>query len=237
MDGIETILPPAVSAVVVRRDVEGAELFPGEAAAIARAVEPRRREFATGRWCARAALTALGFPPQPVPVDPDGAPRWPTGVVGSITHCAGYRACAVARASRFTGIGIDAEPDAPLPRGLLEAIALSEEQASIHELGRCVPQRNWDRLLFSIKEAVYKACSPLTENRLGFEDATIVIDPHSASFRARLRPPRHDGLSDLPDALAGHWLVADGVILTATTVPAPPASRRAQPPVTGSVGQ
>ncbi|MFF9486115.1 hypothetical protein [Streptomyces sp. NPDC014676] len=61
------------------------------------AVERRRREFATGRVCARQALAALGVPPSgPLPRGSAGAPSRPGGVRGGITHCPGHRAAAVA---------------------------------------------------------------------------------------------------------------------------------------------
>lgn len=84
----------------------------------------RQREFATARSCARTALARLGVPPVPVLASPRGAPRWPAGVVGSITHCDGYRAAAVAYTRDVVSLGIDAEPDEPLPNdGTLGPIA------------------------------------------------------------------------------------------------------------------
>src|SRR6266851_1633075 len=74
------------------------KLLPAEAAAIATANPARRTEFAAGRAVARAALAGLDVPAGPILPGRAGEPRWPDGVVGSITHCAGYRACAVARA-------------------------------------------------------------------------------------------------------------------------------------------
>src|SRR5260370_38373827 len=90
-------------------------LFPAEEAAVAGAAQKRRREFAAVRACARRALTSAGFEPGPVPRGSSGAPVWPPGVVGSMTHCDGYRACAIGRADAYAAIGIDAEPHELLP--------------------------------------------------------------------------------------------------------------------------
>ena len=76
------------------------------------------------RTCARIALGRLGLPPAPLLSGPKREPLWPDGVVGSITHCDGYRAVAVARADQLASIGIDAEPHAELPAGILARIAL-----------------------------------------------------------------------------------------------------------------
>ena len=47
------VLPETV--VVVDTDVYHDDRFPEEAALVSRAVAKQRREFATGRWCARRA--------------------------------------------------------------------------------------------------------------------------------------------------------------------------------------
>ena len=57
---IERILPSQVTAAESFGDDPAAELFPQERLVIARATESRRKEFATARACARAALARLG---------------------------------------------------------------------------------------------------------------------------------------------------------------------------------
>jgi 4'-phosphopantetheinyl transferase EntD len=209
---IERILPGAVVAVEAGDDERAVLLFPEEEAMVARAVAKRRREFATGRDCARRALQRLGAPAGPIPGGHRGEPVWPAGVVGSITHCRGYRGCAVARTADLAAIGIDAEPHEPLPAGLVERVAGAEERSGIAALTRADPAISWDRLLFSAKEALYKAWYPLAERWLGFEDAVLTIDPQERTFAARLLVPGP------VDAFEGRWLVADGLILTAVTV-------------------
>src|SRR6185295_10925222 len=122
------LMPASAAVVEVHGDIADAPLYPEEKEVIERAVEKRRREFRTGRACARAALAKLGVEARAIPSGPKGAPQWPAGIAGSITHCDGYRACAVAHQADLVSIGIDAEPDAPLPEGLLADIALPEER-------------------------------------------------------------------------------------------------------------
>jgi 4'-phosphopantetheinyl transferase EntD len=217
---LEQILPPGVIVVSRRDDDLGARLFPEEERTVARAVQKRRREFVTGRACAREALARLGIPPQAVPSGSRGNPEWPEGVVGSITHCEGYRACAVARGSDFATLGVDAEIDAGLPQGLLGDIALPEERERLAGLAREHPGRRWDRILFSVKESVYKAWFPLAERWLGFEDAVVTIDPDEHTFSARLLVPGPALRGDDLTGFSGRWTVADGVILTAIAVSA-----------------
>jgi len=217
---IEEILPPGVAAAEAFGDTAPALLFPAEEAAIARAVAKRRSEFATGRACARAALAKLGLPPVPIVPGPRGAPQWPPGVTGSITHCAGYRASAVARLADVASLGLDAEPNAPLPDGVLERIAVAQERAWLPELAAAVPGVSWDRLLFCAKESVYKAWFPLTGRWLGFEQAAVTVEPQSRTFTARLLEPAEACDGRRLAGFDGRWLVRDGLVLTAITVPA-----------------
>jgi 4'-phosphopantetheinyl transferase EntD len=146
-----------------------------------------------------------------------GEPCWPDGVVGSLTHCTGYRGAVVGCRSAVRSVGIDAEPHDVLPHGVLDAISLPAERS---EIPRKLPGLNWDRILFCAKEATYKTWFPLTKRWLGFEDAHITFEadsPGSAAggFISRILI---DGetLSGPPlTALRGRWLVDRDLVLTA----------------------
>lgn len=222
---IEEILPATAIAVEARSDRPGVALFPEEEEVVVRAVERRRQEFATARACARAALERLGFPAQAVPTGASGEPRWPTGVVGSITHCDGYRACAVARDTELLSVGIDAEPNLPLPDGVLADIALPEERAWVRQRLAAAPATRWDRLLFSAKEAVYKTWFPLAGRWLGFEDARLAFDLEAGAFSARLLVPGPRVAGAELRAFHGRWIVREGIVLTAIAQPAATSRR------------
>jgi 4'-phosphopantetheinyl transferase EntD len=115
---LELILPADVESQECFDEASGGVLFPEEERIIAHAVESRRRQYAAVRSCARACLARLGYARVPILPGIGGAPTWPAGVLGSMTHCAGYAAAAVGPLSRISAIGIDAEPDAPLPEGV-----------------------------------------------------------------------------------------------------------------------
>ncbi|GAA3348296.1 4'-phosphopantetheinyl transferase [Amorphoplanes nipponensis] len=217
---IDRLLPPAVVPVEAFADRPGEPVFPGEQDLIGDAVEGRRREFVTGRRCAREALGRLGHPPAPIRRGPRREPCWPAGVIGSITHCAGYRAAAVARATDLAGLGIDAEPHEPLPDGVRAMVTAPGDAELLDELARRDASTHWDRLLFSAKESVYKAWYPLTGRWLGFEDARLSIDPATATFTAYVLVDgrRDDGGPPLTE-VTGRFLVERGLILTAVTVP------------------
>jgi 4'-phosphopantetheinyl transferase EntD len=220
---IERILPPSVASAEWFGDDPGAIPFPAEQAFIANAPESRRKEFATGRACARAALARLGQPAAAVPRGPAGAPQWAAGIVGSITHCAGYRAAAVALATDVVSLGVDAESDEPLPdHGMLEMIASREERARLRELAAGRPGICWERLLFSTKESVYKTWFPLTRSWLGFESADVTIDACGGTFTARLLVSGPVVNGSPLTLLHGRWLACDGFLVTAIAVPNAP---------------
>jgi 4'-phosphopantetheinyl transferase EntD len=216
---IEKLLSPVVECVEAFGDIPAEPVFPGEEDLVANAVEGRRREFVTARRCAREALERLGYSPAPIRPGARREPRWPAGVIGSITHCAGYRAAAVARRSGLAGIGIDGEPHGPLPNGVAEVVAGPDERAALAELARTDPAVHWDRLLFSAKESIYKAWYPLCGSWLGFEDVRLHIDPSDGSFIGHLlvNGARLDGRPPLT-RLHGRYLVDRNLVLTAVTV-------------------
>lgn len=215
---IEAILPAGVVCAEAREG-EPPPLHPEEEALVSRAVAKRRREFAAGRACAREALGALGVPPAPILSGARGEPLWPEGIVGSITHCDGYRACAAARQREMLSVAIDAEPHAPLPEGLLPDIARPEERPHLAELARADPAIHWDKLLFSAKESVYKAWYPLAERWLGFEDAVLSIDPNAGTFSARLLVGGSLAGEARLGGFEGRWAVGDGLVATAIALP------------------
>jgi 4'-phosphopantetheinyl transferase EntD len=218
---IEEIVPKSAACAESFGEPLGTGLFPAEETLVARATEKRRLEFTTGRECARSALSALGVPAAPILRGYRGAPQWPDGMVGSIAHCAGYCAAAVARAQDLVTVGLDAEPNAPLPGGVLELVSLPAERARLRDLTATAPGISWDRMLFCAKEAVYKAWFPLTGQWLGFADADITIDPAGGTFSARLLVPVPvPDAAPLGDGFTGRWLASADLILTAIAVPA-----------------
>lgn len=218
---IGKILSPDVTYEESFDDITDEALFPEEAAVIERAVDKRRREFTTARVCARRALLKLGRPAAPLLRGAHGEPRWPTGVVGSITHCQGYRAAVVGEASRVAAIGIDAEPNEPLPGPtLLRSIAQPRERADVDTLAHTFPGVCWDRLLFCAKEATYKSWFTLTGSWLGFDDALVHMLPHERAdaFAVRLLIPGPVVDGQKIDAFYGRWVLGRGVLATAIVV-------------------
>ncbi len=216
------ILPDVVACSQAFGDPADVVVLPEEQTAIAGAVEKRRREYGTVRHCARTALRELGVAPVPILSGGRREPLWPPGVVGSLTHCMGYRAAAVGRDREVHTIGIDAEPHQPLTAEVLGLIALDGERAHLEELAATDGRTRWDRLLFCAKEAVYKAWFPLTLGWLGFEQAAVTIDPVELTFSARLLVPGPLVDGERLTGFDGRWVVRHGLVVTAVALPASP---------------
>lgn len=128
------------------------------------------------------------------------------------------------RLTDLASLGIDAEPDGPLPEGVQDGIALPAEAARLRRLDEEHPGVHWDRLLFSAKESVYKAWFPLTGQWLDFAEADIEItaDPHDrrrGTLHATLLVPGPTVSGRRVGHFDGRWTARDGLVATAVTVP------------------
>jgi len=199
----------ALLARILAADLFGAEmedlgqqvsLFPAEEALVERFVAKRQREFALGRACARAALEKLGHGDAVIGRDANGAPLWPEGIVGSITHTKDYAAALVGEASRFSGIGVDAERVGGVTRNLWPRLFDAAELEYLAALDDAA-QTCAAALIFSAKETSYKAwgCS----GPLSFQE--IRITPHANGFAAA-----RDG-----ESLQGRYVMEGGLMVTA----------------------
>ncbi|MDV8075977.1 4'-phosphopantetheinyl transferase [Rhodococcus sp. IEGM 1370] len=219
---IESILPNGVVSAELFADPPGLTPHPLEAPLVAKAVDKRKREFTSARHCARVAMEKLGVEPAPIMRGKSGAPQWPKGVVGSLTHCDGYRGAVLAYSMQVRSVGIDAEPHGPLPDGVLGAVSLEAEREWLATVGR--EDVHWDRVLFCAKEATYKAWEPLTGRWLGFEDAHITFertgsgDDVSGTFHSELLVPGETTSGPPLRAFDGRWMVAGGLVMTAISV-------------------
>lgn len=182
-------------------------LHPEEQGAVAQASTARQREFATGRWLARRLLQELGEPVVAIGRNADRTPHWPAGWVGSITHSGPGCAVAIGRASDLHGLGIDLEPDRAVKPGVERMVCFGDELAWIAAEGEGEVGRRC-RLVFSAKEAVYKAFHPRTGRVWRFAEVALEIDLVRGRFEARL--PADAG----PAAIAGRILCRDGWIVS-----------------------
>jgi 4'-phosphopantetheinyl transferase EntD len=163
------MLPPGpVGATTPITDASG--LYAEEARCVAGSVAKRRREFAAGRRCARAALNTLGCPSTPILQGPLGEPQWPNGFGGSIAHSARLAvAVAYRKAGSGTSYGVDLvdEPSLAVFDELGEVILSPIEHVSD---GSTPTDRRTLAEVFSAKEAAIKLLGPRIHRHLDFSE-------------------------------------------------------------------
>jgi 4'-phosphopantetheinyl transferase EntD len=152
-------------------------LLPEERGAFAGSVDKVKRASGAARIVARSLMLQLGEPQQAIPKSASGAPVWPAGLVGSLAHDGRVAVAAIARRSAFAGLGIDVEPAEPLEPDLLDLVATSTERRGI------AGDPLQGRLLFAIKEAVYKSVHPLDGVFLEHHDVEVDLAAGTAAVR------------------------------------------------------
>lgn len=190
-----------------------------------RAVRSRVRSHLAGRLCATEAIAQLtgGTPPGTLPVGPLGAPVWPAGVVGSITHSADIAAAVVAPASRWRGVGIDCERlmDDARAAELADMIVPEAEALQVHAAAHARPSRGTTiSIVFSAKESVYKCLAPITGTFFDF--ATVHaerLDLAAGTLRLRVVAPVGPGVP-VGLLLDARCCVDQGHVFTAVALPA-----------------
>lgn len=134
----------------------------------------RRNEFLAGRLCAFQALSAMGITAEfPLPAQ-DRLPVWPSGVLGSISHCASVAVAMAAPASRFHALGIDVETliDADVAQNIRRSVGRDYELDCLEQIIPCFARSL--TLLFSAKETLYKALYPFSRQYKDFHAAEII---------------------------------------------------------------
>ncbi|MEZ2121090.1 MULTISPECIES: 4'-phosphopantetheinyl transferase [unclassified Corynebacterium] len=187
-------------------------LHPLEKALVSHALDVRKAEFGDARWCAHRALEQLGIDTgMPILRGERGMPLLPPTVSGSLTHTVGFRAAVIAPSLLVRSMGLDAEPIAALPEGVLESIARDGELPQLKKLTDEGVQ-SADLLLFCAKEATYKAWFPLTRRWLGFDQAEIDLRRDGTFVSYLLVRP-----TPVP-FISGRWAMRDGYVIATTAV-------------------
>lgn len=152
-----------------------------------RASGRRRLDFLIGRAAARRAMEAAGYPDGEVLVGESGAPSWPRGLVGSISHSAGHAVAVVADRSTSSGVGVDLEHR----RAVDEIESLVAFGSELDWLSAQTKAAKNDLLLelFAAKESLYKAVFPVYGRFFGFEAARLVRPTGSTGFDAHFEEP------------------------------------------------
>jgi 4'-phosphopantetheinyl transferase EntD len=164
------------------------ELPEAEARAVAGAVMSRRSEFAAGRWAARQALAAAGFPGAVIPSGADRAPIWPEGALGSISHSCGVAVAVAANKRKISALGVDIERSSALTEELWNQVMVSGELDRLRRLPgpfRC----KCATAIFCIKEAFFKLQFSQTHTWIDFHEAEVRLNRDLSRWHLRLSCP------------------------------------------------
>lgn len=137
------------------------------------AVAKRQSEYLAGRWAARHCYQQLGQAWDGLPTTPSGAPLWPPGWRGSLSHTVttdqqGYALVAMAPQSHCAALGLD-----------LEAPLSTKTAQRVRKVILTAAELSWAEdplqvgLIFSLKESLYKALNPLLERFIGFDEVEL----------------------------------------------------------------
>lgn len=208
---LKGLLPGEIRTSAATIEDHVSALLPAERPFIARAVPARQHEFATGRFLVRRLLTGLGYPDFPLVSDDKRVPVWPPGIVGSISHAASLCVVAIGHESIYRGIGLDLEPDEPAKRDIERVVCRGDEHDWVAAAGEGERGRRC-RVVFSVKEAVYKAFYPHTREFWSFRDVGVSIDLEAGSYRAWL--PESAGLDTIEGRVHRRqgWIVAGAAV-------------------------
>jgi 4'-phosphopantetheinyl transferase EntD len=164
------IVPKGAAFEVAIIEQHSADLLPEELQLIESWAPSRQREFAAGRMCARRALDLLGVGASGLLPDADGIPQWPEGTVGSISHCRGVAMAMSAKSVDCRLLGLDLEKTNRLSAGAINKVLHPVEQI----FAGCDQQKA--SILFSLKEAFYKAQFPKWRAVGNFSDLALEVD-------------------------------------------------------------
>lgn len=143
--------------------------------AIANAVPRRAAEFSAGRALARKAIHLAGGEIAAIPMRADRSPVWPRGFVGSISHSGELCAVAVAPSEFVCSLGLDIEQNDLATAEMVRYICTPDELLRARSL--LADSDLAPRLLFSAKEAFFKASYPLFAVFLDFRDMEVSLTP------------------------------------------------------------
>lgn len=158
-------------------------LMGDEVLSVEQVAPARAREFGAGRAAARTAMEMLGQCPRPVLQGEDRAPVWPPGLTGSITHSARDCLAVVTDDTDIRALGLDLEPAIALESALWPVVCTPPEIAWLASLGPS-QRGHFAKLIFSAKEATYKAQYVVSHTLLDFHDITLSVDLGANTFTA-----------------------------------------------------
>lgn len=214
---LDSLFPEGVITGIAAPWMWSAELTREEQIIIVNAVDKRRRAFTAGRTCARGILRQFGFSGDlTIGKDKYGAPVWPEGIVGSISHTDDVCVVSIGRKkSELTSLGVDVEKDIGLDADLVNLICDELEKETCCN-GQVEDSLRLAKVIFSAKESVYKCLYPITRTVLDFQDVHIQLNISEQKFTGTTNGDLHDDL--VKGVCNGRIFYGEGHIYTSCTL-------------------
>lgn len=176
-------------------------------------VAKRQASFLAGRALVAHAFGLAQLPPCDIPIGPNRAPIWPTGISGSISHTTKFCACAISQnPMQFVGIDIETFLTAKKLPAVMKRVITDPEKSWLATQGSEI-DLNLCTLIFSAKETIYKALFPIAQHFFGFDAAHISALPNGQTIQFRLTQHLHRSLP-MGLALTVHYKILPDHVLT-----------------------
>jgi phosphopantetheine--protein transferase-like protein len=182
---IKHLFPATVKSYCCHVQNHTDDLRSEEAVIVSKAIDKRRYEFSTGRLCARKVLQQIGIDNFTLTQGKKGEAIWPEQITGTISHSNNWAAAAVSTTNDIMGIGFDIETVNRISSGIHKIIITEKEKELLDKKDKQDAQI-YAALIFSAKEAIYKALSKLYNKTLRFKDVSIIPKNDSPEFEIEL---------------------------------------------------
>ncbi|MCS4307009.1 4'-phosphopantetheinyl transferase EntD [Rheinheimera pacifica] len=186
-----------------------------------RAVPKRRCEYLAGRVLFQQLLQEHNQPAWPLLNTPAGAPLWPPGYTGSVSHSDGTAICCLCPTGVYQATGIDIETILSTKTGTdIEQLILQPAEQHLLRQLTAVTYTELLTIAFSAKESLYKALYPQVQRFFGFEDAAITnIKAETQQFTLCLTSPLGPQLSTDTE-FHGHYSYVGQQVISLIALPA-----------------
>lgn len=159
------------------------------------ATRKRRAEHLAGRALAQAALRLAGEPVAPISIGPGGAPVWPGGAAGAISHASGRAMCVLRPGGGCVGADTEVLAEGRALRAI-RRLVFSADDAARSEASDGLEGDVRTTLLFSAKETLFKLLYPTVGRSFGFACATLIAPARDGRMVLRLARALHPALPE-----------------------------------------
>lgn len=168
-----------------------------EISALGRVVHKRKAEFVAGRHAARGALRGIGLPEADILIGNHRQPLPPHEAVLTISHDERLALAVAAPAEKWWGLGVDIADADDLAENLIATICKESDLSNLQH-GESIAERA--KLVFCLKEALFKAIFPQVGDWMDFSQSALSLDHASGCYQARIF-----GTNGAELSLQGQW--------------------------------